>query len=269
MSVDKLVDSTQLDSDLTSVANAIRTKGGTSAQLAFPAGFVSAVQAIPTGGGGGTPITASGQYNLSDGDSVEMSGVSALLKASKNKTLTNSWDFKTSLVDSVGSLTATLGNGATRDNNGVTISDVTQYVAIPLHFAGGKTYELDIASISKTYSGNGNGRVFMFSSNEGFIKQSGNNWNFYVGTQWNPYNGGNTKDFSGSTLRFAIEPVIAYTNGTTRNLGLVHLYVDGTLWFETVFCELDQNTASLTIGAATTSMATMVVTGFRAYDGWI
>lgn len=54
MSVDKLVDSTQLDADLTSVANAIRTKGGTSAQLAFPAGFVSAVEAIPTGGGGYT-----------------------------------------------------------------------------------------------------------------------------------------------------------------------------------------------------------------------
>lgn len=49
MAVDKLVDSTQLDTDLTYVANAIRTKGGTSGQLAFPAGFVSAVQAIPTG----------------------------------------------------------------------------------------------------------------------------------------------------------------------------------------------------------------------------
>lgn len=52
MSVDKLVDSTQLDSDLTSVANAIRTKGGTSASLAFPAGFVSAINAISGGGGG-------------------------------------------------------------------------------------------------------------------------------------------------------------------------------------------------------------------------
>jgi hypothetical protein len=30
--------------DLTSVANAIRTKGGTSAQLAFPNGFISAIQ---------------------------------------------------------------------------------------------------------------------------------------------------------------------------------------------------------------------------------
>jgi hypothetical protein len=49
MAVDKLVDSNQLDANLTSVANAIRTKGGTAASLAFPAGFVSAVQAIPTG----------------------------------------------------------------------------------------------------------------------------------------------------------------------------------------------------------------------------
>lgn len=61
MALDKLVDSTQLDSDLASVANAIRTKGGTSAQLAFPAGFVSAVEAIPTsGGGGGATVIASG-----------------------------------------------------------------------------------------------------------------------------------------------------------------------------------------------------------------
>lgn len=52
MALDKLVDSTQLDSDLTSVANAIRTKGGTSAQLAFPSDFVSAIAAIPTGGSG-------------------------------------------------------------------------------------------------------------------------------------------------------------------------------------------------------------------------
>ena len=49
MAVDKLVDSSQLNSNLTSVANAIRTKGGTSAQLAFPAGFVSAIGDISTG----------------------------------------------------------------------------------------------------------------------------------------------------------------------------------------------------------------------------
>lgn len=52
MSLDKLVDSSQLDADLTSVANAIRTKGGTSASLAFPSEFVSAIGAISGGGGG-------------------------------------------------------------------------------------------------------------------------------------------------------------------------------------------------------------------------
>lgn len=37
------------DTDLTAVANAIRAKGGTSAQLIYPSGFVSAIQAIQTG----------------------------------------------------------------------------------------------------------------------------------------------------------------------------------------------------------------------------
>lgn len=45
---DYIVDS----ADLTSVANAIRTKGGTSAQLSFPTGFISAIGNIPTGGVG-------------------------------------------------------------------------------------------------------------------------------------------------------------------------------------------------------------------------
>lgn len=40
------------DTELTSVANAIRAKGGTSAALTYPAGFVTAIEAIPTGGGG-------------------------------------------------------------------------------------------------------------------------------------------------------------------------------------------------------------------------
>lgn len=69
MAVDKLVDSAVLDANLTAVANAIRAKGGTSAQLAFPAGFVSAVQNIPTGT---TPtlitktITENGTYDAED-----------------------------------------------------------------------------------------------------------------------------------------------------------------------------------------------------------
>ena len=49
MSVDKLVDSTQLDADLTSVANAIRAKRGGNDTLAFPSGFVSEIGEIETG----------------------------------------------------------------------------------------------------------------------------------------------------------------------------------------------------------------------------
>lgn len=72
MAVDKLVDSTQLDSDLTSVANAIRTKGGTSASLAFPSGFVSAINAISGGGGSSYTLLNSGSYTLAS-DSSTMS----------------------------------------------------------------------------------------------------------------------------------------------------------------------------------------------------
>lgn len=59
MAIDKAIDSSALNSNLTSIANAIRTKGGTSAPLAFPAGFVSAIGNIPTG----TPVqTYSGTF---------------------------------------------------------------------------------------------------------------------------------------------------------------------------------------------------------------
>ena len=61
MALDKSVDSAQLNSDLTSIANAIRTKGGTSEQLLFPTGFVSAVQAIPSG----TTPTGTKQISIS------------------------------------------------------------------------------------------------------------------------------------------------------------------------------------------------------------
>ena len=58
------------DTELTSIANAIRTKGGTQAQLEFPTGFVNAVQAIPTGGSAVVqPLSVSqnGVYNPPSG----------------------------------------------------------------------------------------------------------------------------------------------------------------------------------------------------------
>ncbi len=49
MAADKLVDSGQLDSDLEDIADAIRTKGGTSAALSFPSGFINAIGNISSG----------------------------------------------------------------------------------------------------------------------------------------------------------------------------------------------------------------------------
>lgn len=74
MAVDKLVDSSQLDADLTSVANAIRTKGGTSASLAFPAGFVSAIEAIPSGGGGSILSGSVTPTTDTDGMTIDVGG---------------------------------------------------------------------------------------------------------------------------------------------------------------------------------------------------
>lgn len=52
------------DTDLTSVADAIREKGGTSEPLEWPTGYVDAIEAIETGGGGG------GGYVVSIDESV-------------------------------------------------------------------------------------------------------------------------------------------------------------------------------------------------------
>lgn len=65
MALDKLVDSAQLDSDLGDVADAIRAKSGGSSQLAFPAGFVSEIGSIQTGGGTRTPVKL-GEYTITE-----------------------------------------------------------------------------------------------------------------------------------------------------------------------------------------------------------
>ena len=54
------------DTEFTTVANAIRTKGGTSAQLEWPSGFAGAVAALPSAATLGTKtVTAPGTYNAS------------------------------------------------------------------------------------------------------------------------------------------------------------------------------------------------------------
>lgn len=77
--------------DLTSVADAIRTKGGTSESLSFPDGFVTAIGNIPTGG---EPtlitksITANGTYSAEDDDA---DGYSSVTVAVPSKIITGTF----------------------------------------------------------------------------------------------------------------------------------------------------------------------------------
>ena len=102
MALDKAVDSAQLNADLTAVADAIRTKGGTSAQLAFPDGFVNAVQAIE-----GTP----------DLQIVVTTSAGATVTATKgSKTVSGTADASgncTLIVDEVGTWTVTAATAST------------------------------------------------------------------------------------------------------------------------------------------------------------
>ena len=56
------------DASLASVADAIRSKGGTSDGLVFPGGFVSAISAIQAGGGGAAPSAKQNDVTFIDYD---------------------------------------------------------------------------------------------------------------------------------------------------------------------------------------------------------
>lgn len=64
MAVDRAIDSTEFDSKLTTVADAIRTAGGTTEPMSFPSGMVEAITAIQAGGGGGIELNG---YQVSEG----------------------------------------------------------------------------------------------------------------------------------------------------------------------------------------------------------
>ena len=64
MATYKVVDADQLNADMTSVADSIRTKGGTTEALAWPDGYKTAIEAIQTGGGSsGEPLDPVEVYN--------------------------------------------------------------------------------------------------------------------------------------------------------------------------------------------------------------
>lgn len=73
MAEHKVVNTTQLDNDLTSIANAIRAKAESSGSLNFPSGFVDAIANLATGGGLPSEVThlASGTFTLTSSSTTQ------------------------------------------------------------------------------------------------------------------------------------------------------------------------------------------------------
>ena len=142
MAYDKVVDSASLDSKLTQVADAIRTKGNTSADLQFPSGFISAIQAIQTGTElqiivtvtSGATVTATKGSKVVSGTSVNGTCTLTVPEA-------GTWSVKATL------------SGQTSDTKSVTFTD---NYALSLSFVSAVLNDNDWATI-KAVSDKGDG----------------------------------------------------------------------------------------------------------------
>lgn len=142
MAYDKVVDSASLDSKLTQVADAIRTKGNTSADLQFPSGFISAIQAIQTGTELQIIVTVtSGATVTATKGSKVVSGISVNGTCTLTVPEAGTW-----------SVTATL-NGETSDTKSVTFTDS---YALTFYFVSAVLNDNDWATI-KAVSDKGEG----------------------------------------------------------------------------------------------------------------
>ena len=73
MAIDKAIDTTQLNTDLTSIADAIREKAGLTDSFVFPEGFVKAIAGIEAGGGSDGGIALPSNCVFSSGSYVPTS----------------------------------------------------------------------------------------------------------------------------------------------------------------------------------------------------
>ena len=160
------------DTSLASVADAIRSKGGTSDALVFPEGFVSAISAIQTGGGGGTAPSAkwndvtfidydgSVLYSYSLEEAQTLTGLPAL--PTHDGLVCQGWNWALEAIKSlnrpvtVGAMYIT-DDGATRLH--IRIAAVGR-MAVPLYIgqtvANGVTIDWGDGSTAETLSGTGN-----------------------------------------------------------------------------------------------------------------
>ncbi len=179
MAYDKVVDSASLDSKLTQVADAIRTKGNTSADLQFPSGFISTIQAIQTGTElqiivtvtSGATVTATKGSKVVSGTAVN--GTCTLtvpeagtwsVKATRNgqtsdtKSVTFTDRYTTSLSFFSATITVTVESGASvvLKKNGTTLQTKTSTGTVVFTVTETGTYTVDATKNGQTTSGSVN-----------------------------------------------------------------------------------------------------------------
>lgn len=156
--------------DLTKVANAIRAKGGTSEQLIYPDGFVTAIENIPTGGTPSEPpIEADINFYDYDGTLLyawtldELAGKTALPDLPTRTGLTcQGWNWTLAEIKSLNRKVQVGLNYITEDGKTrlyITIPDVVSTWTIPLCFlqtvANGVTVDWGDGSAPQTFAGTG------------------------------------------------------------------------------------------------------------------
>jgi hypothetical protein len=158
------------NTDLTKVANAIRAKGGTTEQLIYPDGFVTAIGNIQTGGTPSEPPMES-DINFYDYDGTllyawtlaELAGKTALPDLPTRAGLTcQGWNWTLPEIKALGRKVQVGANYITDDGKTrlyITIPDVVSTGTIPLCFlqtvANGVTVDWGDGSAAQTFAGTG------------------------------------------------------------------------------------------------------------------
>lgn len=136
MAIDKAIDSTEFDSKLTTVADAIRTAGGTTATMSFPTGMIDAISSLSSGGGitpsGNKAITATTSTQTGI-DVTNYATVSVAPTPSETKSVTTNGDVTPSSGKLLSKVTVNVPTGTARDSSDLTVSGATVNVPAGLY----------------------------------------------------------------------------------------------------------------------------------------
>lgn len=259
------------DTDVQAIANAIRSKNGSSDTYKISE-MAQAITDLPSGGSepadtieivGPVAKTIYGEgvgsfkFYSSDPDYVMTKIGSYEYLIPRQKTLIHSFDLTRGLVDSVdGTSTITLNKNVTRDSSGAHITTNTSYMTIPFIHRPWTTIEVDVSENTLGTLGT-HGRFIMFNSSNGFILRNKTNWAFYFNNAWTSTGSSATAPFAGHTVKIV------------TNASQTMVYLDNTSFYPLKNTHSPTSSTNITIGSSGgQSYCGLVITGIRCYYGF-